>query len=69
MAEMAFGPTRNRSLLGTLNDFAHMAEYADASRAEPASAEDLMRFLAQTPILPLNGANPLDLTLAAFRRE
>jgi hypothetical protein len=37
MSRMAFGPTRNRSLLGTLNDFAHMARYADARRTEPES--------------------------------
>ena len=35
MSEIAFGPTRNRSLLGTLNDFAHMARFTDARRAEP----------------------------------
>jgi hypothetical protein len=28
-----------------------------------------MRFLARTPIVPLNGANPTDLTIAAFRRK
>lgn len=66
MSEIAFGPTRNRSVLGTLNDFAHMAKSVDKTRTEPESPEDLMRFLAQTPILPLNGANPIDLTLAAF---
>jgi hypothetical protein len=46
-----------------------MAKYGNAIRTEPESREDLMRFLAQTPILPLNGANPIDLTLAAFRRQ
>jgi hypothetical protein len=69
MSEIAFGPTRNRSLLGTLNDFAHMARFTDERRAEPESPEELMRFLARTPILPLNGANPIDLTLAAFCRR
>lgn len=46
-------------MLGTLNDFAHMAKFADASRAEPEPPEELMRLLAQTPILPLNGTNRL----------
>jgi hypothetical protein len=69
MAEVAFGPTRDRSVLGTLNDFAHMAKYADGRRAEPESPAELMRFLAQTPILPMNGRNPTDLTLAAFHEE
>ena len=67
MLEISFGPTRNRSVLGTLNDFAHMAKYADARRPEPESPEELMRFLSQTPILPLDGKNPMDLTLEVFR--
>jgi hypothetical protein len=59
-------PTMNRSLLGTLNDFAFMAQQGNANRAEPESPEELMRFLAQTPILPLDGASPIALTRAAF---
>jgi hypothetical protein len=66
MSDIAFGRTMNRSLLGTLNDFAFMAQQGNANRAEPESPEELMRFLAQTPILPLNGASPIDLTRAAF---
>ena len=66
MSEMTFGPTRNRSLLGTLNDFAFMSQYANAKRTEPESPEELMRFLARTPILPLEGASPIELTRAAF---
>ena len=53
MSGLAFGRTRNRSLLGTLNDFAFMAQSVDARRTEPESPEELMRFLSQTPILPL----------------
>ena len=63
---LAFGRTRNRSLLGTLNDFAFMAQSVDARRTEPESPEELMRFLSQTPILPLDGASPIELTRAAF---
>jgi hypothetical protein len=66
MSEIAFGRTRNRSLLGTLNDFAFMAQHGNMNRAEPGTSEELMRFLAQTPILPLDGARPIDLTLALF---
>lgn len=66
MSELAFGRTRNRSLLGTLNDFAFMAQSRDTRRTEPESPEELMRFLAQTPILPLDGASPIELTRAAF---
>jgi hypothetical protein len=66
MSEIAFGRTRDRSVLGTLNDFVSMAAQGSANRAEPESAEALMRFLAQTPILPLDGASPIALTCAAF---
>jgi hypothetical protein len=66
MSEIAFGRTRNRSVLGTMTDYAIMARHVDARRAEPETPAELMRFLAQTPILPLNGARPIDLTLAAF---
>jgi len=66
MSEISFGRTRNRSLLGTLNDFAFMAQQGNAKRREPESPEELMRFLAQTPILPLNGSSPIELTRAAF---
>jgi hypothetical protein len=67
MSEIAFGRTRNRSLLGTLNDFAFMAQVGNARRPEPETPEELMRFLAQTPILPLDGASPIELTRAVFR--
>jgi hypothetical protein len=69
MSALAFGRTRNRSLLGTLNDFAFMAQSADARRTEPEEPEELMRFLAQTPILPLDGASPIALTQAVFRER
>ena len=66
MSTIAFGKTRNRSLLGTLNDFAFMAHYGRGEQQEPESPEDLMRFLGRTPILPLDGASPVQLTRAAF---
>ncbi len=69
MSEIAFGRTRNRSLLGTVNDFAFMAQSVGVKRAEPETPEELMRFLAQTPILPLKGARPIDLTRALFESK
>jgi hypothetical protein len=66
MSKIAFGRTRNRSLLGTMTDYAIMARHVDVRRAEPETPEELMQFLARTPILPLNGDRPIDLTLAAF---
>lgn len=67
MSGLAFGRTRNRSLLGTLNDFGFMAQLGAARRTEPESLEELMRFLSQTPILPLDGASPIELTRAVFQ--
>lgn len=69
MSTIAFGKTRNRSLLGTLNDFAFMAQHGNGRRQEPERPEDLMRFLARTPILPLSGANPIELTRTAFSSQ
>jgi hypothetical protein len=66
MSEISFGRTNNRSLLGTLNDFAFMAKIGNANRGEPESPQELMRFLAQTPILPMDGASPIALTRAVF---
>lgn len=69
MSEIAFGRTRNRSLLRTMNDFAFMTQHGNRNRDEPESPEELVRFLAQTPILPLDGASPIALTRAAFGME
>jgi hypothetical protein len=66
MSEVAFGRTRNRSLLGTMNDFVFMAQVGSARRPQPETPEELMQFLAQTPILPLDGASPIVLTRAVF---
>jgi hypothetical protein len=67
MSEIAFGRTSNRSLLGTLNDFAFMARQGNMNRAQPETPEELVRFLAQTPILPLDGASPIELTRAVWQ--
>ncbi len=69
MSELAFGRTRNRSLLGTLERLRIHGSIGDARRTEPESPEELMRFLSQTPILPLDGASPIELTRAAFGRQ
>jgi hypothetical protein len=66
MSEIAFSRTKNLSLLGTLNDFAFMAQLGGARLTEAESPEELMQFLSQTPILPLDGASPIELTRAAF---
>jgi hypothetical protein len=43
-----------------------MAQEGNRNRVDTESPEELMRFLSQTPILPLNGASPIELTRAAF---
>ena len=65
MSEMMFGRTRSPSLLGTLNDYSLMTRVAFV-KSHDQPLEDIARFLARTPILPLDGARPIDLTLQAF---
>lgn len=67
MSEMAFGQTRNRSLLGTLNDFS-LTTRIQFVTARDESVEDIARDLAETPILPLEGASPIHLTRRVFGR-
>jgi len=65
MSDVAFGRTNSRTLLGTLNDFSFMAR-ALFITARQAALEDIARDLARTPILPLKGARPIDLTRGLF---
>ena len=66
MVTIGFGRTRSRSLLGTLNDFAFMAQHGKSTVEGTESSEELIRFLSRTPIIALGGANPIELTQAAF---
>jgi len=65
MSDVAFGRTNSRTLLGTLNDFSFMAR-AHFIAARQTDLEEIARGLARTPILPLKGARPIDLTRALF---
>lgn len=65
MSEMAFGRTRSRSLLGTLNDFSFGVRVHFVT-ARDESLEEIARVLARTPILPLEGASPIELARIAF---
>lgn len=68
MSEVVFSRTNSRTLLGTMNDYAFMSDGAFApKRDEPLG--HVARFLAKTPIMPLKGECPLDLTRAAFGLE
>ena len=66
MSEIAFGRTRSRSLLGSLNDFSMMARmHFITRRADPL--ERIARDLAETPlILPFAGAHPTVVTRRLF---
>jgi hypothetical protein len=68
MSDVAFGSTNSRTLLGTLNDFSFMAR-AHFITARQTDLEDIARGLARTPILPLKGARPIDLTRNLFGLE
>lgn len=65
MSAIGFGRTKSRSLLGTLNDFSFGARVHFVTSRD-SSLEDVARWLARTPILPLNGASPIELTRARF---
>ena len=66
MSAVSFGRTRSRSLLGTLSDFSFMTGASPSLPANEQSLEDIARFLARTPIMPLGGARPIDLTRGIF---
>lgn len=68
MSDIAYGRTKNRSLLGTLNDMSFGARVHFITDRND-SLEDIALRLAGTPILPLDGASPIDLTRAAFRNR
>jgi hypothetical protein len=68
MSQVTYGRTNSRSLLGTMNDFSFgVRVHFITSRDE--SLEDIARALAKTPIMPLKGECPIDLTRAAFSLE
>jgi hypothetical protein len=66
MSALAFGRTKSRSLLGTLSDFSFGARVHFATSRD-SSLEEIARWLAETPILPLDGARPIELTKEIFK--
>ncbi len=66
MSEVVFARTDNRSVLGTMNDYAFMAKEMHARGNAPESLEALMQFLERTPIIALEGVSPVDLVHDAF---
>lgn len=67
MVDVVFARTNNRSVLGTMNDYAFMAQTSLERGATPETVEELMAFLARTPIIALGGVRPVDLVHEAFR--
>lgn len=66
MSEIAFGRTRSRSLLGSLNDFSMMSRMHFITRRSD-SLERIARDLAEKPlILPFDGAHPSAVTRRIF---
>lgn len=65
MLEIAYGRTKNRSVLGTLNDMCFGARVHFITDRHDF-LEDVALRLAETPILPLDGACPIDLTRGLF---
>jgi hypothetical protein len=69
MSEGSFGPTRSRSILGTMNDYTFAARIP--LQDEPGMAlDDVALWLAETPIMaPLKGASASEETRKAFGLE
>ena len=65
MSTLTAARTNNRSVLGTMNDFGFGVRVSFATRRDQ-TIEQTARWLATTPIMPLKGACPVDLTRAAF---
>ena len=58
MLDSAFGRTRNRSLLGTLNDFAFMAQSGDAQRTECVSTSGRLFLECSSAVTAVRGTGP-----------
>jgi hypothetical protein len=69
MSEIEFGPTRNRSLIGSLTDFAFMTRVRFTT-ARDESLERIARELAETPLIrPFDGARPSAVTRQLFEKK
>lgn len=65
MVDAVFAPTRNRSLLGTINDFAFAIQHR--LQREPTSLDELAIWLADTPIhTRFHDGRPMDVTRQVF---
>ncbi len=65
MRDMVVAPTNDRRILGSMNDFAFMAE-GYAEHFDGLSLRDVALKLAEAPCSPLGMNNPRDATRALF---
>lgn len=65
MNEVLFAPTKNRSLLGTINDFTCLLEWELDQNPTPYLL-DLSLKPSESPVKPLGYQNPADTTLKIF---
>jgi hypothetical protein len=63
MREVVIAPTNSRSVLGSLNDFAHAVKWR-LSEEPDADLIAVALWLSETPILALGGQSPDQLTRA-----
>ena len=61
MRESVFKPTNSRSVLGSVNDFAKAVKWRLYEEPD-ADLVALALWLSETPILPLGGRSPDELT-------
>lgn len=65
MNSVSFGPTRNRRVLGTINDFLFQLSWHFHDRPSTTLA-DAALWLARTPCKPINHDSPDRLTVSLF---
>jgi hypothetical protein len=65
MNPVAFGPTRNRRVLGTINEFLFQLSWYFHDQPT-ASLTDVSLWLARTPCKPINQESPDRLTVSLF---
>ncbi|MEO8218906.1 MAG: hypothetical protein ABI718_17665 [Acidobacteriota bacterium] len=66
MTELTWSASTDRSVLGTMNDFASLLKWLGAQGSRP-SLEDMMDYLADVPTGPIGMDSPGQFTVAAIR--
>ena len=69
MRAYAIGPTASRSILGSMNDFARMAEYQLIIQQPPWPLARVTRMLMEAPCSPIHMLAPQEATRRAFAQH